>query len=188
VPAVAAPPGRLESLIVGEYPPLFEEFRAKRFNLLWRGSRDGFGAKEFHRRCDGRANTLTLIVDTDGNVFGGFTSVEWESREWNGMDCEESNCCKGDDSAEFPLHAEESARRPAAEIRAEGGNEAPRNRLRFQKGSTLWQFRIGSQQYTIRCDSARCAVFGDIWVSDNCNANRDSFTAIGTRWSPTPPA
>jgi hypothetical protein len=58
-PAVAAPPGRLESLIVGEYPALFEEFRAKRFNLVSWGSRDGFTAGEFHRRCDGRANTLT---------------------------------------------------------------------------------------------------------------------------------
>jgi archaellum component FlaC len=62
-----------DSLIVPQFPPLFEEFRAKRFNLLWRGSRDGFTAQEFHRRCDGRANTLTLISDTDGNVFGGFT-------------------------------------------------------------------------------------------------------------------
>jgi hypothetical protein len=88
VSAVAAPPGRLDSLIVSDFPPLFEEFRAKRFNLLWRGSRDGFTAGEFHRRCHGRANTLTVISDTDGNVFGGFTPVEWE------------NSCsfKGDDS------------------------------------------------------------------------------------------
>jgi outer membrane murein-binding lipoprotein Lpp len=64
------------SRIVGYFPPLFEEFRMKCFNLLWRGSRDGFTAKEFHRRCDGRTNTLTLILDTDGNVFGGFTPVE----------------------------------------------------------------------------------------------------------------
>jgi hypothetical protein len=47
--------------------------------LLWRGSRDGFGGDEFHRRCDGHANTLTLIQDINGNVFGGFTPVEWES-------------------------------------------------------------------------------------------------------------
>jgi hypothetical protein len=38
---------------------MFEEFRAKRFNLLWRGGRDGFTAQEVHLRCDGRANTLT---------------------------------------------------------------------------------------------------------------------------------
>jgi hypothetical protein len=77
-PAVSAPPGQLESLIVKEYPPLFEEFRKKCFKLLWRGSRDGFSAREFHYRCDGRANTLTLIRDTNRNVFGGFTPVNWE--------------------------------------------------------------------------------------------------------------
>jgi hypothetical protein len=48
--------------------------------LLWRGTRDGFGAADFHRRCDGHPNTLTLIADTGGNIFGGFTPVEWESR------------------------------------------------------------------------------------------------------------
>jgi hypothetical protein len=56
------------------------EFRGKRFTLLWRGSRDGFLAKDFHSRCDGHANTLTFIEDTEGNIFGGFTPVEWESR------------------------------------------------------------------------------------------------------------
>jgi hypothetical protein len=34
-------------------------------------------------------------LDTDGNVFGGFTPVKWESREWEG---DGSNCLKGDNS------------------------------------------------------------------------------------------
>jgi hypothetical protein len=33
--------GRLDSLIVVDFPPLFEEFRVKRFKLPWRGSREG---------------------------------------------------------------------------------------------------------------------------------------------------
>jgi hypothetical protein len=53
-------------------------------------SRDSFGAKEVHRHCNGRANTLTLILNTDGNVFGGFTPVEWESRGWRGNDSRRS--------------------------------------------------------------------------------------------------
>jgi hypothetical protein len=44
--------------------------------LLWRGSRDGFGVTEFHRRCDVYANTLTLIFDTKGNSFGGFSKAD----------------------------------------------------------------------------------------------------------------
>jgi hypothetical protein len=92
------PAPEIDSLIVSDFPSLFEEFRAKCFNLLWRGSRDGFTAQEFHLRCDSRANTLTLISDTDGNVFSGFTSVKWESRLWNGKYRDENNFFKGDSS------------------------------------------------------------------------------------------
>jgi hypothetical protein len=68
-------------LIVADFPALIAEFRGKRFTLLWRGSRDGFGAGDFHVRCDGHANTLTLIEDTAGNIFGGFTPLQWESSD-----------------------------------------------------------------------------------------------------------
>jgi hypothetical protein len=91
LPAMQQPPAReFDSLIVSSLAPLFDEFCGKRFVLLWRGIRDGFGARDFHGRCDGRANILTLIVDTGGNVFGGFTPLQRESRT--------SNCCKCDDS------------------------------------------------------------------------------------------
>jgi hypothetical protein len=73
------PPAAFASLIVADFPALFAEFGGKRFTLLWRGSRDGFGAADFHGRCDGHANTLTLIEDTRGNIFGGFTPVKWDS-------------------------------------------------------------------------------------------------------------
>jgi hypothetical protein len=71
-------------LNVSKFPALFAEFRGKRFSLLWRGSRDGFRAGDFHSRCDGHPSTLTLIKDSVGNIFGGFTPVEWESREYDG--------------------------------------------------------------------------------------------------------
>jgi hypothetical protein len=45
------------------------------------GNRNDFDASDFHGRCDGRPNTLTHIEDTDRNVFGGFTPVEWHPRE-----------------------------------------------------------------------------------------------------------
>jgi hypothetical protein len=56
--------------------PVFPEFQGSRFTLLLRGSRDGFRATDFHRCCDGHANTMTLITDTSGNIFGGFTPVD----------------------------------------------------------------------------------------------------------------
>jgi hypothetical protein len=165
-PPPAAPPAvaaRLESLIVGEYPALFEEFRAKRWVLLWRGSRDSFTSGEFHRRCDGRANTLTLILDTKGNIFGGFTPVEWESREWNGKGGNENNLFKGDDSLRSFLF---TLRNP---------HGVPPRKLALT---------AERKQRAIQCDSALGPVFGDcIYVNDNCNANRRSCTRFGTRWS-----
>jgi hypothetical protein len=80
-PVMVVPPAPSDfaSLIVSQFPPLFTEFGQGRFTLLWRGSRDRFRGRDFHRHCDGLANTLTLILDTAGNIFGGFTPVEWES-------------------------------------------------------------------------------------------------------------
>jgi hypothetical protein len=79
---IAAPPARLDSQIVREFPPLFEEFRAKRWQLLWQGIRDSFGGKEFHCRCDSHAKTLPLILNTNEKF-----SVT--SRSWSG------NCACG---------------------------------------------------------------------------------------------
>jgi hypothetical protein len=62
-----------------DFPSVFGEFSGKRFTPLWRGSRDGFGASDFPSRCDGHATTLTLIEDTEGNIFGGFWPVGWPS-------------------------------------------------------------------------------------------------------------
>jgi hypothetical protein len=88
---------KLDSLIISSFPPLFDEFRGKRFVLLWRGSGDGFGARDLHGRCDGHANTLTLILDTGENLFGGFTPLQWESRVWNGKSGDAKNCWKCDE-------------------------------------------------------------------------------------------
>jgi hypothetical protein len=51
------------------------------FSLLWRGSRDGFDAAAFRRFCDGKASTVTVIKNTIGFIFGGFTSIPWSSSE-----------------------------------------------------------------------------------------------------------
>jgi hypothetical protein len=45
--------------------------------VLWRGSRDGFKAIDFHSRCDGHGNTVMVVKDTKGNVFGGYVAAAW---------------------------------------------------------------------------------------------------------------
>jgi hypothetical protein len=148
------------SLIVSDFPPLFEEFPAKRFNLLWRGSRDGFTAEEFHRRCDGRANTLTLILDIDGNVFGGFTPVKWESSDPG----DRFGHFRSDENLQsflFTLGNPHSVPPQKFALKAEKKHDA------------------------IFCRSDGGPDFGgcDICVKDNCNANRNSCARFGTRQS-----
>ena len=47
---------------------------------MYRGTRDGFGSNDFHSRCDGYANTLTILkANGSSNIFGGFSSVSWQS-------------------------------------------------------------------------------------------------------------
>jgi hypothetical protein len=77
-----------------DFLAVFADLTGKWFSLLWRGSRDGFGAREFH----GHANTLTVILNRKGNVFGGFTPLEWESREGNQEAGKQDNCIKADGS------------------------------------------------------------------------------------------
>jgi hypothetical protein len=74
------PAVHFESVIVTGFPEIFAIFREKNISLLWRGSRDGFRARDFHRCCDSYANTLTVILDTNGNIFGGFTPACWQPR------------------------------------------------------------------------------------------------------------
>ena len=49
-----------------------------RLKLIYRGSRDGDGAKNFHTKCDLIGPNLTLIKTKKGFVFGGFTIKSWK--------------------------------------------------------------------------------------------------------------
>jgi hypothetical protein len=144
---------QFNSLIVDEFPQIFEEFRAKSFELLWRGSRDGFGAAEFHCRCDGQANILTLILDTSGNTFSGFTPVEWDS----------SSGYKGNDSVRSFLFT----------LTNPHGVLARKFVLRGEKKQNAICCNSGF---------GPIFGFIDICVANDCNANTRSFTRIGTNW------
>jgi hypothetical protein len=104
-----------------------------------------------------------LIADTDGNVFNGFTPVEWESRVWNGKQWDGNNCLKGDNSLRSFLFT-----------------------LRNPQGIPPRKFALKAEekQGAICCNSEWGSIFGNcIVVSNNCNANRRSYTLLGTRWS-----
>lgn len=56
---------------------LGEWCRCNSFALLYRGSRDGFNASDFHRTCDNKGKTLVLVKNTSGHIFGGYASIPW---------------------------------------------------------------------------------------------------------------
>jgi hypothetical protein len=144
---VAPPPSRWNSAIVPDFPEFFEDFKQKQYALLWRGSRDGFGADDFHRRCDGHANTLTVILDTDGNIFGGFTPVKWESL-YPGKE-------KADPSLKSFLFTLKNPH-----------NFPPRR----------FALKVQEKNEAIYCRSDCGPHFDDIGVYDSCKANSDSCT------------
>eukprot|EP00957_Ditylum_brightwellii_P175044 13327643-Ditylum_brightwellii.AAC.1 len=47
--------------------------------LLYRASRDGWQASNFHAKCDNQGPTLTVIRTTGGYIFGGYCDTPWSS-------------------------------------------------------------------------------------------------------------
>jgi TLD len=50
-----------------------------KYELLYRGSRDGFSASAFHSKCDNKGATLVLLKTTTNHIFGGFAQKPWTS-------------------------------------------------------------------------------------------------------------
>jgi hypothetical protein len=156
-----SPPPPFDSQIISDFPEIFAEFRKKQFSLLWRGSRDGFEAKDFHGRCDGHSNTLTVILDTEGNIFGGFTPLKWESQVWNRKYWEDDNTWKADDSQKsfvFTLNNPNNIPAKIFSLKAEWKHQA------------------------ISSNSECGPSFGrgrDVFICDKCNTNTQSYTALG---------
>ena len=50
-----------------------------KYTQIYKATRDGGTGKDFHRCCDNKTPTLTLIESTNGYIFGGYISIPWES-------------------------------------------------------------------------------------------------------------
>ncbi|RGB27270.1 hypothetical protein C1646_674119 [Rhizophagus diaphanus] len=62
---------------------LRELYLPYKFQLLLRGSRDGFTPKTFHEFCDDKHNTVTFIkVSGTEEILGRYNPVKWESLGW----------------------------------------------------------------------------------------------------------
>ena len=50
--------------------------------LRYKGSRDGWMAKDFHRMADEKGPTVSLFkIEENGQCIGGYTSAKWTSPE-----------------------------------------------------------------------------------------------------------
>ena len=56
----------------------------KQMELLYRGTKDGMHCSNFHNKCDNKGETITLIKNDKGYIFGGFLSVSWKGGECYG--------------------------------------------------------------------------------------------------------
>jgi hypothetical protein len=151
-------------LIVSDFSLPFEEFRAKREALLWWGNRDCFGVTEFHRRCDGRANILTLILSTDGNIFDGFSPGKWESCVWNWKEGDEENCSVSNNSRQSCLVTLTNP---------------------YSSSAQTFALKAETKQFAISGNSVSDPGFGhnyDSYVSDDCNVETFNHTSRNIRY------
>jgi len=63
-----------EELLIKQWIP-----NIKSLSLLYMATRDGFASQDFHKLCDGKAKTLTVITSEHYKRFGGFTPLAWNS-------------------------------------------------------------------------------------------------------------
>jgi hypothetical protein len=138
-----------ESTILSEIPQILKDFETKTWQLLYRGTRDGFAASTFHAKCDEQSNTLTIILTTAGYVFGGFTPIAWDS----------SSSYKPDDTGKSFLFSLTNPRNSEPKI-------FPISRASHSICcSASCGPRFGSGY--------------DIYVADRCNENTNSYTNVG---------
>ncbi len=55
---------------------------SKKLQLLYRASEDGraiIDMPSFHKSCDNKGATITIVESKEGNVFGGYTKIPWTS-------------------------------------------------------------------------------------------------------------
>jgi hypothetical protein len=85
--AIVSPEGSvIDSRIIFSLPSILSVFSTKTVRLLYRGSRDGLSAAQFHKKCDGIGSTFTLIETSRPNIFGGYTLCVWSSTAGNVYD------------------------------------------------------------------------------------------------------
>jgi len=133
-----------------------EKKNLKNIRLLYRGSRDGFEARDFHNKCDNKGETLTIIKSDEDFIFGGYTEINWESITWNGNVGENNNARRNGIGYEFVF----TLKNP---------HNIPPSKFNMKQD---WL------NHSICCDINLGPIFGcnDIRIENNCNSKSNRFT------------
>jgi hypothetical protein len=124
-----------------------------KWSLLYRGTRDGFGAKDFHSKCDGHSNTLTLLKAKQSSyIFGGFTSASW--------DCSNKTKC---DPRAFIFSLTNKDNRPCKMVTTKAFNSI---QCMKKFGPIFGGFK-------------NLPTYNDIFKADNANLNEISYSDLG---------
>lgn len=60
--------------------------KIKEFNKIYQATVHGGEPSNFHKKCDGKKNTLVLYESKENRRFGGFTSEAWDSKNEDKID------------------------------------------------------------------------------------------------------
>jgi hypothetical protein len=140
---------KLHSTILSTIPPPLNQFSNHQWRLLYRGSRDGFRASNFHSKCDGESRTVTVILTTKDFIFGGFTPIAWDS----------SNSNRVDNSQQSFLFSVKDSR-----------NSDPRSFPLVKSSYAIYCYSAYGPIFGGN---------HDLLVSDCCNENTNSYTNVG---------
>jgi hypothetical protein len=141
-----------ESTILTEVPKVINEFSLKKWKCLYRGTTDGFASSDFHEKCNGQMNTLTIILTANGFIFGGFTPIAWDS----------SSAYKADNSQKSFIFS------------VKNGRNSPSRK--FSILNCPYTIYCNSGHGTTFGNGP------DLDISNGCNANNNSRTKLGTAY------
>eukprot|EP01100_Stratorugosa_tubuloviscum_P001121 TRINITY_DN124_c0_g1_i4.p1 TRINITY_DN124_c0_g1~~TRINITY_DN124_c0_g1_i4.p1 ORF type:complete len:273 (+),score=92.90 TRINITY_DN124_c0_g1_i4:95-913(+) len=70
------------SLLNYEFQCILNKFygdKNKRWQLIYKATRGEFRNSKFHGKCDNQGETMIIIKSDNGYLFGGYTSLSWQS-------------------------------------------------------------------------------------------------------------
>ena len=78
------------TLLCADYQMKLNDFYGnakQKWELIYKATRDGFRAEDFHRCCDSKGPTMTIIQSKNDNyLFGGYAQTSWDCDGYYGQD------------------------------------------------------------------------------------------------------